>query len=393
MDANVLLKNVLIGSYTFDAARIYYQKDHELYRKWVALMNDEDAECTGVQGYLKLSIQIVGPGDKLKIHDEEEELRKEREALLKGSGDITSIVLMPPSIKKEWKYIVTSIYRAEYLPVMDQNAVQIGSLVENGTDAFCQIEFSGSKPIKTKIRTLKGKRAAMNPIFNYEIWYPITVPTATQSIKLSVWDYNLTGSNLIATAYTKYGIISKISRPEPFWINLYGAPVAAGFTMTTTVKGGITKFKNLTDLDIDYAGMYNTYPEKASGFKGRILISQSIRNPEDRPAKYRKNEMEPFRKSIRAKPDPPTQRYSLKALVVSGTELPEFVDPKNLIKKPKLQVQIAIGQYEMFTQRVECNQGVCEWGEYLQEEVDFPIDETQVISPFFLISFTYLLTY
>lgn len=50
MDANVLMKNVLIGSYVFDAARIYYQKDHEMYRKWVAIINDEDPECTGVQG-------------------------------------------------------------------------------------------------------------------------------------------------------------------------------------------------------------------------------------------------------------------------------------------------------------------------------------------------------
>jgi hypothetical protein len=50
MDANVLMKSVLIGSYVFDAARIYYQRDHEMYRKWVALINDDDPECTGVQG-------------------------------------------------------------------------------------------------------------------------------------------------------------------------------------------------------------------------------------------------------------------------------------------------------------------------------------------------------
>jgi hypothetical protein len=47
MDANVLLKNVLIGSYVFDAQQVYFQKDHEMYRQWVALMNDEDAECNG----------------------------------------------------------------------------------------------------------------------------------------------------------------------------------------------------------------------------------------------------------------------------------------------------------------------------------------------------------
>ncbi len=30
-------------------------------------MNDEDPEDTAVQGYLQLSIQVVGPGDKLKV--------------------------------------------------------------------------------------------------------------------------------------------------------------------------------------------------------------------------------------------------------------------------------------------------------------------------------------
>jgi hypothetical protein len=43
-----------------DATMVYFSKDHEIYRKWVALMDDEDADDIGVQGYLKLSIQILG---------------------------------------------------------------------------------------------------------------------------------------------------------------------------------------------------------------------------------------------------------------------------------------------------------------------------------------------
>jgi hypothetical protein len=335
-----------------------------------------------VSGYVKLSVQIIGPGDKLKIHDEEEEMRKEREAMMRSGGDISSLVLMPPSIKKEWKFIVTTIYRAEYLPVMDQNAVQVGALgIRNGTDAFCQVEFSGGKPKKTKPKTLKGQRAAMNPQFNDEIWYPISVPTATQSIKFSVWDHNITGSTLIATAYTKYGIISKIQRPEPFWINLYGAPVANGFAMTTTMKGGLNKLKSLAEREVDYTALYNTYPERGSCYKGRVLISQTIRNPEDRPSRFRKNEIEAFRIKIKKKkPDPPMATYVLRALVVSGTELPDLFDPKGvaLLKKQKLQIQVAMGPYELYTQRVDCVRGVCEWAEYLHQEVEFPVDQTQI---------------
>jgi hypothetical protein len=101
-NANYLQRTQLIGAYVFDASSVYFQKDHEMYRKWVALMNDEDAERTGVQGYLKCSVTIIGPGDKLKIHSEEDEKKDE-------GADLGSMCLMPPSIKKEWKYLVTTI--------------------------------------------------------------------------------------------------------------------------------------------------------------------------------------------------------------------------------------------------------------------------------------------
>ena len=379
MNANVVTKNDLIGAYTFDASQVYFQKDHEMYRKWVALMNDEDPEDNAVQGYLKLSVQIVGPGDKLKVHDEEEEMRKEREAMAKGGGDVGSMVIMPPTIKKEWKYIVTSIYRAEYLPVMDQQAVQIGGLLQNGTDAYVQVQFAGGKPQKTKVRTLKGERNAMNPIFNYEIWYPVSCPTATNTIKTSVWDHDVTGSDLIASFYDKFNLIEKLpqQRTGVKWVNMYGAPVSAGFSLKGTVKGGLTKLKNIAD--VDYTEVYNNYPDRAPVFKGRILISQRIETV--RPKKYDKDEIEPFRRSIKRLPqkaEPAQRRYTLKALVVSGTELPQFVDAKNPLKKQKLQVLISVGKYELFTQRAECVRGVSEWNEYLTQEVDYPEDDSLV---------------
>ncbi len=42
--------NTMIGAYAIDASLVYTRnKDHELYRQWVALMDDEDAEDVGVQ--------------------------------------------------------------------------------------------------------------------------------------------------------------------------------------------------------------------------------------------------------------------------------------------------------------------------------------------------------
>ncbi|CAM9992524.1 unnamed protein product [Ectocarpus sp. 6 AP-2014] len=65
-DGPVAIKNDLIGSYSFDASNVYFHKDHEIHRQWVALVDDENPKDSGTQGYLQLSIAIVGPGDKLK---------------------------------------------------------------------------------------------------------------------------------------------------------------------------------------------------------------------------------------------------------------------------------------------------------------------------------------
>lgn len=44
-----------------------WRQDHEVHRRWVALVDDENPDDVGIQGYLQLSIAVVGPGDKLKV--------------------------------------------------------------------------------------------------------------------------------------------------------------------------------------------------------------------------------------------------------------------------------------------------------------------------------------
>ena len=56
---------------------------------------------TSVQGYLRVSVQIVGPGDKLYVHNEAEDKRKEKEAEKDAGGGIAGMVIMPPAIKRE----------------------------------------------------------------------------------------------------------------------------------------------------------------------------------------------------------------------------------------------------------------------------------------------------
>ncbi len=51
--------STMIGAYAVDASMVYNRNaHHELYREWVPLMDDEDPDDVGVQGYLKISIQV-----------------------------------------------------------------------------------------------------------------------------------------------------------------------------------------------------------------------------------------------------------------------------------------------------------------------------------------------
>jgi hypothetical protein len=38
-----------------------------VFYQWVALVDDLDEKDEGIQGYLRLSVAIVGPGDKIKV--------------------------------------------------------------------------------------------------------------------------------------------------------------------------------------------------------------------------------------------------------------------------------------------------------------------------------------
>ena len=46
----------------------------------------------------------------------------------------------------------------------------------------------------------------MKPSFNTELWIPVTVPTSSQNIKVTVMDYETLGSDeTVATSYHKWG--------------------------------------------------------------------------------------------------------------------------------------------------------------------------------------------
>lgn len=66
-DADTFSKNDLIGMFQFDMLSCYYKKNHEIHNQWVGINDPLNEKDKGLQGYMKLSIAVLGPGDKLKV--------------------------------------------------------------------------------------------------------------------------------------------------------------------------------------------------------------------------------------------------------------------------------------------------------------------------------------
>ncbi|CAM9642788.1 unnamed protein product, partial [Hapterophycus canaliculatus] len=152
LDANTFLRDSLIGSYQFDLLGIYVEKGHEVYRTWVALRDAESGKETGVQGFLKLSVTVLGPGDRQQVHDlaeeMQEELAKEAET---GAGGRGGLVLMGPAlIPQELRFLVVYVFSAQGLPGF--SSVGVPSI-----NALVQVDFAGNPPLRSTAVKAKGR--------------------------------------------------------------------------------------------------------------------------------------------------------------------------------------------------------------------------------------------
>lgn len=258
-DADTLSRNDLIGEFSFDLLYVYYQKHHEVHNQWVGIADPGDADDKGLQGYLKLSVVVLGPGDKLFVHDAAKEAADAEAAKRQEAKGLDALLMMPPALKRELNFLVLTVYRAEGLPAMDEG------LLKGGIDAFVQASFAGNPPLRTKWITAKGK-GDLAVKWNEQMWLPVMMPTMTSrievsvcvcgfcgvsgrrcvghdsvyspplslspsfwfavgcGIQISVWDFDrLAKNDRVGTAFLDFNQI-KAHPMEPAWINIYGAP-------------------------------------------------------------------------------------------------------------------------------------------------------------------------
>ncbi len=78
-DHNAILANELIGAYSIGLSTLHRNLNHEFYKTWVGLFDQEEPNIT--RGYLQFSTFIVGPNETPPVHSQDEDFGEEVEAV------------------------------------------------------------------------------------------------------------------------------------------------------------------------------------------------------------------------------------------------------------------------------------------------------------------------
>lgn len=222
--------------------------------RWVGLIDPTNSRDKGLQGYLRMSVTVLGPGDKLYIPDDaaaaadaaaseaaasgaaggsgdgkagdgkadagagkaglsgkatlssmmataKGKKKAAAQLAMKADGELAdadeasfadSLVLLPPSLQRGRKWLVMQMYGADGLPAMDQDFLL--GLFKAGIDAFAEVRFAGNAPARTQAITRKGRRN-LKVEWNRELWIPFQTPSFTSRIEVAVYDYDFGKEN------------------------------------------------------------------------------------------------------------------------------------------------------------------------------------------------------
>ena len=235
----------------------------------MALIDNKNPRDSGTQGFLKLSVQIIGPEDKPVYHDLAKELKAES---LQTARDMEVIM---PHIQQKLNFLIVRCYWAEKLPPFDFQGITASGLhMTSKTDAYIEITL-GADTVKTHYRTvplIRDTEHCSDADFFEEIYIPFFYPTAYKFVHLQVFDADsgLHGNQLIGTVppikfedisikRNKLGMGSK-RPPDPMWL-----PVMSGASLWTN-RGMGTDARRFMDSE----------PESASTCSGVVVASFEV---------------------------------------------------------------------------------------------------------------------
>lgn len=164
-DYNLIGENALIGQFEMDLSSIYFSKNHTLHHKWIVLSNYK-SKMEEIKGFLKFSVNIVGPGDKQIELDDEKLEQITDSGLFKNSGKgnmNVSNVLLPPQIQTKGWQMKIQLIKAEHLIKMDW----VGSI-----DCYFVFQFGSAQfiteVIKDNVNPFWGKAIYVSLIKNFD---------------------------------------------------------------------------------------------------------------------------------------------------------------------------------------------------------------------------------
>eukprot|EP00485_Elphidium_margaritaceum_P004276 CAMPEP_0202695866 /NCGR_PEP_ID=MMETSP1385-20130828/9321_1 /ASSEMBLY_ACC=CAM_ASM_000861 /TAXON_ID=933848 /ORGANISM="Elphidium margaritaceum" /LENGTH=1764 /DNA_ID=CAMNT_0049351945 /DNA_START=35 /DNA_END=5329 /DNA_ORIENTATION=- len=311
-DANVIRKNVLIGSFEFDLTMVYYKQHHELYQQWVAL-TDVTGDNEGVQGYLQVTIVVLGPKDEQFIHPESEEFETEG-ALLN--------VMMPPQVETDPHLLRVFVRQLDKLMVMDRLGLRPSS------DPYAIVKFGGHE---VRTSTFWEK---LDVMVHECVTLPVMEPLLGDTIILHVKDADKTSKDEIIGTFTySYNAIKKSGMRDQ-WVHMYGAPSG--------------KQKGLADK-------MNRAIVEGTTYRGSMMLSMVV---DDKPS-----DDELKSQCMKAGFDadklaPGIEQWALQVDVYQGVEVGDG--------KGKFAIRMMIRDLKVQTDFSPCAKGACEWYELMK---------------------------
>jgi hypothetical protein len=364
----------VIGTYSFDLRFLYFREQHEVYRQWVAVSDEMDVTSqNAISGYLRVSANILGPGDKLPVHNEAKDHEKElKDELLHG---LTGFVLMPPRTKQTLSFLVVTIHGVQDLPAVNPTLTKEGFQRQN-VDACFQVDFAGNPNVKTRSIFLKGMQHLGTDRLNEEIWLPVFLPSMSDVIRVSVWDetianYSLLGylQNFSFTEVQKStNTKGRVGVGRPQWYNMYGYSVQ-GQSLWASLKGA--------SIHRNVVRKMNEIPDLGTAYTGSVLLSMRVESGEhvfEEAATRARVHIRQKSGMLDPSEKPKTRKFLLRGFIVAGSELPTIQSKVHILRNSKLSCQLSIGKFTLQTHRRKNENGRVRWMELLECEVELPED-------------------
>ncbi|XP_063692173.1 myoferlin-like isoform X7 [Bolinopsis microptera] len=225
LNSRKIRSDSLIGAFKFDLGLVYESADHQFVHKWVLLTDPEDKE-SGAKGYVKISISILGPGDKLKIPP--------KSSSSDDLVDIESNLLRPAGVQLQPATYTVKIYKAEDVPKMDTDYFEGMKRVlrmQHGdhdlVDPYMIVSFAGKK-LKTKVLY-----KTYTPEWAQELNIGVQMPSMCEQLMLRLMDKDhFNRDDIIATHFLQLTRLSSADPDDegflptfgPAYVNFYGSP-------------------------------------------------------------------------------------------------------------------------------------------------------------------------